>query len=135
MELLVFSSTLGQYGGALHENAAVIANGRISVRDDKDPQMVLNRVVPLEQYADSDVAPALNADVPPARRTLYLKAASQQAAGVHKLVPILHMFPGRTRTVIYFADTGVRLGGSCDPQEIMLAELRELLGENNVVLK
>ena len=135
MELLVFSSTLGQYGSALHENAAVIANGRISVRDDKDPQMVLNRVVPLEQYADSDVAPALNADVPPARRTLYLKAASQQAAGVHKLVPILHMFPGRTRTVIYFADTGVRLGGSCDPQEIMLAELRELLGENNVVLK
>ena len=135
MELLVFSSTLGQYGGALHENAAIIANGRISVRDDKDPQMVLNRVVPLEQYADSDVAPALNADVPPARRTLYLKAASQQAAGVHKLVPILHMFPGRTRTVIYFADTGVRLGGSCDPQEIMLAELRELLGENNVVLK
>ena len=135
MELLVFSSTLGQYGGALHENAAVIANGRISVRDDKDPQMVLNRVVPLEQYADGDVAPALNADVPPARRTLYLKAASQQAAGVHKLVPILHMFPGRTRTVIYFADTGVRLGGSCDPQEIMLAELRELLGENNVVLK
>ena len=51
------------------------------------------------------------------------------------MLPILRMFPGRTRTVIYYADTGKRLGGTCMPDELMLRELRELLGEENVVLK
>ena len=45
------------------------------------------------------------------------------------------MFPGKLKTVIYYADTGVRRGGTCAPQEVMLQELRGLLGEKNVVLK
>ena len=45
------------------------------------------------------------------------------------------MVPGKLKTVIYYADTGVRRGGTCAPQEVMLQELRELLGEKNVVLK
>ena len=137
MELLVFSNTLGQYGGALHENAAILATGRISVRDDKDPQMILNRAVPLEQATDADVAAAFpdQGTAPRTPQTLYLKLTSSDAPGVRKVLPILHMFPGKTRTVIYYADTGVRLGGACAPQEVMLRELRELLGEGNVVLK
>ena len=43
--------------------------------------------------------------------------------------------PGKTRTVIYYADSGKRLGGRCLPDELMLRELRELLGDENVVLK
>ena len=137
IELLVFSNTLGQYGGSLHENAAIIANGRISIREDKDPQMVLNRVVPLEQYTDQDVSAALQPDArgQSEGRTLYIRAASQQDRAAQKILPILHMFPGKMKTVIFFADTRVRLGGTCAPQEIMLRELRELLGEENVVLK
>ena len=39
------------------------------------------------------------------------------------------MFPGAVKTVVYYADTGVRMGGRCMPEEIMLSELRGLLGE------
>ena len=45
------------------------------------------------------------------------------------------MFPGRARAVIYYADTGARMGGSCALDERMLQELREQLGEKNVVVK
>ena len=45
------------------------------------------------------------------------------------------MFPGRTRTIVYYADTGTRRAGACETQEDLLRELRELLGEQNVVLK
>ena len=45
------------------------------------------------------------------------------------------MFPGRARAVIYFADTGARMGGACALDERMLQELREQLGEKNVVVK
>lgn len=41
------------------------------------------------------------------------------------------MFPGQVKTVIYYADTGVRMGGRCMPEEIMLEELRGLLGEKS----
>ena len=50
-------------------------------------------------------------------------------------LPILKMFPGRARAVIYFADTGARMGGACALDERMLQELREQLGEKNVVVK
>ena len=134
MELLTFSNALGQYGTYLHENSAVIVTGRISIREDKDPQMVVNRVQPLQDYTDEEVAAAARVENA-ANRTLYLKVDSASQPGAHKVLPILRMFPGRTRTVIYYADTGKRLGGTCMPDELMLRELRELLGEENVVLK
>ena len=43
--------------------------------------------------------------------------------------------PFATWAVIYFADTGARMGGSCALDERMLQELREQLGEKNVVVK
>lgn len=58
MELLVFSGVLGQYGSMLYENSAVILNGRISVRDEKPPQLVVNRVLPIADMQDADVAQA-----------------------------------------------------------------------------
>ena len=134
MELLAFSNALGQYGSYLHENAAVIITGRISVREDKDPQMVVNRVQPLSDYTEEEIAAAAKVENA-ANRTLYLKIASETQRGARKVVPILRMFPGKTRTVIYYADSGKRLGGRCLPDELMLRELRELLGDENVVLK
>jgi len=134
MELLVFSNALGQYGAYLHENAAVLVQGRISIREDKDPQMVLNRARPLAELQDGEVAKTERLEAEPAR-TLYLKAASETARGANKLLPLLRMFPGRTKTVIYYADTGARRVGSCGPEDDLLAELRGLLGEKNVVLK
>ena len=38
-------------------------------------------------------------------------------ANQQKLLPILKMFPGKLKTVIYYADTGVRMGGRCMPEE------------------
>ena len=42
MELLVFSRTLGESGNYIRENSPVIVSGRLSVRDEKEPQIVVN---------------------------------------------------------------------------------------------
>ena len=47
IELIVFSNALSQYGGYLKENAPVVITGRLSLRDDKDPQIVINRAQPM----------------------------------------------------------------------------------------
>jgi DNA polymerase-3 subunit alpha len=134
MELLTFSNALGQYGSLLYETSAVVISGRISVRDDKDPQMVVNRVWKLADFDAKGEARAESRQAL-AGKTLYLKIAHTGQKGSEKIVPILNMFPGQVKTVIYYADTGVRMGGRCMPEEIMLEELRGLLGEKNVVLK
>ena len=132
MELLAFSNSLKQYGSLIHEGAAIIVNGRISIREDKDPQMVVNRVWAI---GDSGAVQPEQSGGFSQYHTLYLRVTRTGQRGEQKIQPILRMFPGRMKTVIFYADTGVRLAGTCAPQEVMLAELRELLGEQNVVLK
>ena len=45
------------------------------------------------------------------------------------------MFPGESQAVLYFADTKVRLGTRCQLAQSMMEELKNVLGEGNVVLK
>ena len=49
MEMLVFARVLGEAGPYLKEGVAVLAEGRISVRDEKAPQLMCDRVRPLDQ--------------------------------------------------------------------------------------
>jgi DNA polymerase-3 subunit alpha len=124
---------LGQYGSNLTENAAVLVKGKLSVRDEKDPQLLADSAIPLQ---DVGLAPVPEAQpVPKKPQTLYLKLPAQESREFRKLRPILHMFPGDSKLVLYFADTKKRMGGTCLIHELLLQELKELLGEDCVVLK
>ena len=60
---------------------------------------------------------------------------STDAKNRRKIELLLEMFPGKDRMVLYFADTGKRLGADCVIHPALLRELREMLGEQNVVVK
>jgi DNA polymerase-3 subunit alpha len=133
MELLCFSRVLSQYGSSLSENAVVLVKGKLSVRDEKDPQLLCDSAMPLQ---DVGIAPIQEAQpIPKKPQTLYLKLPSVESREFRKLRPILHMFPGDSKLVLYFADTKKRMGGTCLIHELLLQELKELLGEDSVVLK
>ena len=123
IELLAFSNVIAKSGSYLKENTPIVAEGRLSVRDEKAPQMVLN-----EARLLSDVAQK-------APQKLYLKLPSEGCVQDRKTRAILNMFPGSLQAVLYFADSGVRRGTTCSVRQDMLTELRALLGENSVVLK
>ena len=134
IEMLAFSNVLSQYGGYLRENSAVVITGRLSIRDDKDPQIVINRARPISDYADGMVEPE-PAPAPKRDGTLYLKISSESDPVYRKIRAIANMFPGDSSVVLYFADTKVRRGTRCQLAESMLRELKNLLGEGNVVVK
>ena len=48
---------------------------------------------------------------------------------------ILEMFPGRQQMIVYCQDTGRRIGASCVIHQALVDELKEMLGEKNVVVK
>ncbi len=134
IEMLAFSNVLSQFGGYIKENSAVVISGRFSARDDKDPQIVINRARPISDFADT---PVEEVPAPPRKLTgkLYLKLPSEDSLEYAKVKAILAMFPGENQVVLYFADTTVRRGTRSMFSESMLRELENLLGKENVVLK
>ena len=135
IEMLAFSNVLSQYGGYLSENAPVVITGRLSLRDDKDPQIVINRARPMSDF-ENPVEPEEPVQNPqPLAGKLYLKLPSEDSVEYGKVRAILNMFPGDSSVVLYFADTGIRRGTRCQLRETMLAELKNLLGNGNVVIK
>ena len=129
VEMLAFSNVLSQYGGYLRENSAVVITGRLSLRDDKDPQIVINRVRPITDFAQ-ETEPE-----PPKPSKLYLKLPTEEGKLFPKVRAILNMFPGDNSVVLYFEDTQVRRGTRCQLAEPMIRELQNLLSPQNVVLK
>ena len=123
MELLAFSNVIAKRGTLLKENTALVAEGRLSVRDEKAPQMVVNDLWPIAEVAK------------PEPQRLYLKLPTEGCMEDRKTRAILNMFPGGLQAILYFADTGIKRGTNCAVRDDMLEELRNLLGEKNVVLK
>lgn len=136
IEMLAFSNVLSQYGGYIRENSAVVITGRLSLRDDKEPQLVINRARPISDYAGGDPGlPPAPAQTEPRTGTLYLRLPSEKGKLFPKIRAILGMFPGGSGVVVYFADTKQRRGTRCSLMDSMLGELKNVLGEGNVIVK
>jgi DNA polymerase-3 subunit alpha len=131
VEMLAFSNVISQYGGHLRENLPVVITGRLSLRDEKEPQIVINRARPMSDFSEGN-SPF---DDEPLSGTLYLKLPTEEGALFPKIKAILQMFPGENPTVVYFADTKQRRGTRCALDKRMLKELKNVLGDENVVLK
>ena len=135
IEMLAFSNVLNEYGSYLRENQPVVITGRLSLRDDKEPQIVINRARPISDYTQVGTeGPAAQSTVY-AGRTLYLRLPSEEGYLFPKVRSVVNMFPGNDNVVVYFADTKQRRGTRCSLNEQMLLELNTILGPENVVLK
>jgi DNA polymerase-3 subunit alpha len=136
VELLAFSSVLTQYGSCLKENTPVVIVGRLSLRDDKDPQILVNRARLISEFAREE-----EEQIPQPRQrtlqqgTLYLRLPSEDQVLYPKVRAILNMFPGDSSAVLYFADTKQRRGTRTALADSMIRELKNVLGDENVVIK
>ncbi len=127
MELLAFSRTLNQSGSYLKANFPVLVTGKLSVRDEKAPQLLCDTVLPLEDGTQAQPEP-------PARR-LWIRLASGQDPHLQRVKSLFALFPGQDRAVLWLAAEGKKLGAQCELHPALLEELREVLGGENVVVK
>jgi len=137
IEMLAFSNVLNQYGGYLKENAPVVITGRLSIRDEKEPQIVINRARPISDYSEapSAVQEQTIERAIPAMGTLYLRLESEADPRYRKTKAILNMFPGECTAVLFFANDRSRRGTRTALDARMLDELERVLGKENVVVK
>ena len=132
IEMLVFSNVIKEYGNYIGENLPVVITGRLSLRDDKEPQIVVNRARSIRDFQQQSAVPQ---EVQREYNTLYLRLPTQEGKLFVKVRAILNMFPGPKQAVVYFADTKQRRGTTCAFNSDMLQELESVLGTENVVLK
>ncbi len=132
VELLVFSNALGRYGAQLRDGCIVVIDGKLSLRDDKDPQILVNTVRELSEVITSGSQQKMPMGT---KQKLYLKIPSEQSPQYHKVKAVLELFAGTTPVVLFFADTRIRKGTTCLLDEGMLEEFRDILGVDCVVVQ
>ena len=143
LEMLAFSNVLSQFGGYLKENSPVVITGRLSLRDDKDPQIVINRARPMSDFADGvPVEPEEHEHRERMRgpqivpgNTLYLQLTGESDPRYRKVRAIVNMFPGEGVVKVFFADTRKMRGARAAFDSRMIGELKQVLGKENVVVK
>ena len=144
MEVIAFQRVLDQSSMFIKDNAALIVRGRISVRDEKEPQLMADTIRPIEEAdsmkaaaarPDSAPKPAPHGDDPAAQQKLWVKLPAADDPRIKRIELILTMFPGQQQMVIYCAREKRKLTARCIIHDSLVAELKEMLGEENVVVK
>ena len=150
MELIVFQKALDLCGSYIVDNQAVLVRGKISVRDEKEAQIMVDSIRPLSDLnapgtAQSSEVPAAGQAPSPGlsgrpaaasqAQKLYIRLPSEQDPVLRRITLILTMFPGNGSMIIWCEKEKKKLGTRCLLHEGLILELQELLGKENVVLK
>ena len=133
MELLCFSRVLDKCASYLAVNSPVLIKGRLSLRDEKPPQIVPDVVFPLESCGVGALQDGKAAESDTA--AVYLRVKSIDDPAFSHLLLVATMFEGKVPLKIRIADTGKLWGGFCMDHPAFLKECREWLGPENVVVR
>ena len=143
MELLIFPRVLAECRAALQENAVVVANGRVSVKEEEAARLIVEGVQPIESYDPSksfgkNRVEKVHRETSGGEATGYfLTVPSRQCPEMHRVENLLcNIFDGGTVKVYFcFADTGQKalarhMAVKDDP--LLRAELERILGKEHV---
>ena len=143
IELLCFSRTLEKYGRLLGEGSAVLIQGKLSVRDEKPPQILCDEVRSLTGHQSGGPGPEPSVPERQGRpgvqvlegKVLWLRVPSKSHPALAHINRVISMFPGQTPARLVFTDTGKRMGTTCLLGRSLVEELVEALGKENVVIQ
>ena len=143
MEMIVFPRILAECRAALQENAVVVANGRVSVKEDEAARLLVEGVQPIDSY-DPNKNFGMNRVERVKRETsgggaagYFLTVPARDCPEMHKVENLLcNIFDGGTVKVYFrFLDTGKavlarHMAIKDDP--LLRTELERILGKNCV---
>ena len=134
-EVLVFPKVYERCSAMLTEDSAVLMTGKLSVRDEEEPKLLLDKVVPLKGAYDLPRREAPRRYTNAGKRKLYLKLTQTERK---ETLEILRDTPGGIPVVLYMSDEKRAYQA---PPEYWVSDgydfgaLANLLGPDNVILK
>ena len=139
MEVIVFPRVLDTFRDALKENAVVVIEGRLSVREDEPSKLMAESISPIEGYDPKRPQanrPNLMRD---ASQRLYVRLPSRSCPEYAKVINLLEIFDGDMPVIFYLEDVKQKLAAPrrlyASGHPLLFQELKRLLGERNVATK
>ncbi|MCL2811894.1 MAG: OB-fold nucleic acid binding domain-containing protein, partial [Clostridia bacterium] len=146
IEVLVFPRVYDQYFTTLTVDAMLMLHGKLSVREDEAPKLLLDSAVPLDQTAAGGVPKPRPAPKSEPELVLFEQAVPTQKlclkvptkADFETLSPLLQGMPGGVPVLIRLADSGEALKVPRElwvtPSPALMGSLMDRLGQANVRL-
>ncbi len=143
IEIIVFPKVLSEYSYLLTKDNPIGIYGKITAKDDDDPKIIMSECVRLsENGKESELfknqkKPKPTSQTPKAIK-LYLKIPSMESEEFSRINAFIDIFKGNIPVVLYCEDTKKACGlsgGGVTLNEFTVCELRDILGEENVVIK
>ncbi len=137
IEVIVFPKTLIEKPTMFHEGNILLLHGRVSMREDEDTKVVCEAVEPCPSSVPAEAAKAPTQEKKKAARGLFLRFNTASSPQIKYCRKLLNIFDGAVPLYYYFADTKEYkrnpIGQNIDVNDVLLRELRKILGESNVI--
>ena len=139
IEILVFPNIFDKLSRILIEDAMLVINATVSIREDEEPKLILDHAEPAESYK----LPQNIRQVPVKKevlhydgKKLFVKMGTQNRLVTEKVLGILKAHRGSVPAVMFIADTKKKFyvpeDAFCDASEELVCKLTAILGEENV---
>lgn len=135
LKWIVFANVLQRLSNVLSEGNVIIIRAKVSIREDENPKLICENASSAEEYEKIDYENKLNGS----KETLYLKVQSKQCQEFNFVLNVLQKSKGTIPVYVLFNDTNKLF---IAPEDLWVSynlkteqELKEILGEKNVVLK
>ena len=139
MEVIVFPKVLDQFRDSLQENAVVVIDGRLSVREGEPAKLMAESIIPIDKYnpaSPGDYHPDPLRDAP---RRIYIRLPSRSCKEYDKVINLLEIFDGNIPVILYLCDVQKKLAVPrrlfTSGHPLFYQELERLLGAKNIATK
>ena len=139
MEVIVFPKVLDRFRDAIQENAVVVIDGRLSVREDEASKLLADSILPIDSYDPTRLDKGRPDPVKTAARRVFIRLPSRSCPQYDKVVNLLEIFDGDIPVILYLEDTKQKLAAPrrlyTSGHPLFFKELERLLGAENVATK
>lgn len=131
ISLTVFSGAYSAYRQHLAAGNIVIIRGKVSEREDRDTELLVESVEPVPENA---ARASVNKNAP--RSGIYIKVDSMNSPQFESVCNVLEAHHGDKPVIIVCSDTGKRLAApqrlQGDGSEALISALQSVVGHENI---
>jgi len=143
IEIIVFSDIFTKNSELMINGTPITVSGEVSFKEEEDPKIIAKSVFRIganlagSQKQIKPDSPVMNNEAPKDRK-IYLRVGNMKSPVFRRVDAIINIFPGQSRVIVYETDNGKYSAISnkgCSDDAFVIAELKELLGDENVIIK
>ncbi|MCF6465544.1 DNA polymerase III subunit alpha [Clostridium sp. Cult2] len=123
IECIVFPATYDRYSRLIDEDSLVVIDGKVSLNEEEEPKIICEKITPLNKYKKGKI---------------YLKISKEKPLTTfNSIKKILGKYKGETPVYVYMEGEGKTVIAQRNlwvdaNQELLYAELAEILGKDNI---